>query len=97
MLRTNDRFRGVRVDVNDIRGDPRTILVRFTPRKLEGAPSLGDAPKRAIREALVVVRAAQEVEVVGYIPPEEELPGLGQADYEQMALEEVRAQGFAQR
>lgn len=86
-----DKFRGVSVELNDIRGDPRTILVRFAIRQAGDVRGLGDERGRDRRQALVIVRVAREPEIVGYIPAEHEFPSLGQGDFERRALEEVRA------
>src|SRR4029079_8330821 len=82
------------VEVNDIRGKPKTVPVGFTCRGLGGPRGHGDKPNRAGSKALVVARG---VEGVGYTPPEHDLPGLGQADYGYRPLEEVRARGLAHR
>jgi len=90
---TTDRFRGVKVEVSELSCDSTEFLVRFTTGQIGSVRR----PRDTSRQAVVVVRVARDVEVVGYIPPEHDLPGLGRADYECKALEEVRAQGLAQR
>lgn len=91
MHSTIDRFRGVRVEVSDLSGDPKEFLVRFTARKLEGEGRLDDESKCPPHQAIVIVRVAPNPEVVGYIPPEVDFPNLGEEDIERRALEEVRA------
>jgi hypothetical protein len=38
-----------------------------------------------------VIRAEGEFKVVGFLPPEHDLPHITQTDYEERALEEVRS------
>jgi hypothetical protein len=90
MQSTIDKFRGVKVEVSDLSGDPKEFLVRFTREKLEGGGRLDGKLKPAPHLAIVVVRATPTPEVVGYIPPEFDFPNLGQEDLERRALEEVR-------
>jgi hypothetical protein len=90
MRGTVSKFRGVKVELSDIRGEPREFVVKFAARLLGAVRKLGEGTKVAPRPAVVVVRAGDELEAVGYMPPENDLPQLGQEDYEQRALEEVR-------
>jgi hypothetical protein len=85
-----DKFRELKVEVSDLSGDPKEFLVRFTGQKPGRGGRLDGESKRAPHQAIVVVRATPEPEVVGYIPPEVDFPNLGQKDIERRALEEVR-------
>jgi hypothetical protein len=90
MRGTASKFRGVRVEVSDLPGEPREFLVKLTARASVRARKVGGESTPALRPAVVVVRVGRELEVVGYMPPEFDFPHLGPEDYERRALEEVR-------
>jgi hypothetical protein len=90
MLSTIDKFRGVEVAVSDVCGEPQEYLVKFISQRPGAVRRLGDEPTVAPRPALVVVRADDGLEAVGFMPPEDGLHHIRQVDYERKALEAVR-------
>lgn len=80
MTDTRREWEGLRIAVyeTDTRGTFRVVFY----------PTLAQGPREP-EPAAVVVRAGAQPEVVGYTPPEVELPGLSRDDYERRAVEAV--------
>jgi hypothetical protein len=90
MPSTTDKFQGVEVEVSDLCADPKEFLVKFTPHPPGAFRKPGDEPTVALRPAIVVVRADDGLETVGFMTPEHGLHHTDRVDYERKALEAVR-------
>jgi hypothetical protein len=84
-----DKFRGVEVVVFDYHQLTQVYRVVFHPWFCLGQRGPGGDLTQGPRPAEVIVAVDGGAVVRSYYPPERDVPGLTQADYEQKAIREV--------